>query len=170
MIPDLFRSMIFGAVMVYLAGCASIISGRYDDVIITTNPANAEIYDQSGADAVKLVGITPAKLTISRKAQPILLLRKDGFQDSTVVIKRRINPLISISIAPAMLFAIPQSFLVEDPASRGLVWMGFTFFNLIFTLLPDYSLGGAWEHKTQDDVSLEKEEIDAAIDDGRAVR
>jgi len=62
--------------------------------------------------------------------------------------------------------------------------MGFTFCNLLLTHLPDYFLGGAWEHKTQEgldrweivsptgqiDVSLEKEEIDAAIDDGRAVR
>ena len=161
MIPALFRSMFIGAVMVYLAGCASIIAGRYDDVIIITNPPNAEIYDQSGADAVKLLGITPAKLTISRNAQPVLLLRKDGFQDSTVVLKRRINPLISISIAPAILLGGVWSLLEDDPASRGTEkWMRFTFFNLLYMHLPDYFLGGAWEHNTQIDVSLEKEEVD----------
>ena len=45
------------------------------------------------------------------------------------------------------------------PNKEMTVWMGFTFYNLIYTHLPDYFLGGAWEHKTQINVSLQKEEV-----------
>ena len=82
----LFRVIVVGIAASYLMGCAAamttVVSGRYDEVIVSTNPSNVSIYDEDGTR----LALSPAKLTIARKDQPTLYLRKNGFQDTAIVI------------------------------------------------------------------------------------
>ena len=150
-----------GISVAHLAGCAipamtTVLSGRYDEVIISTTPSNVTIYDGAG----KPLAITPAKLTIARKDQPALHLRKDGYQDTTILLKRRLNRLVPISFIPAMVIG-GLSFQGSPDGKYFLPWFVFaSATNLIWSHLPDYFLGGAWDHKRQLDVSMEKEEAD----------
>ena len=94
MLPRLFRVIAVGIAASHLMGCGvpaltTVVSGRNDEVIVSTTPSNVSIYDGDGTP----LAITPAKLTIARKDQPVLHLRKDGFQDTTILLKRRVNRL-----------------------------------------------------------------------------
>lgn len=62
-------------------GCGTIIHGTTQDVQIASNPDDAQIW----IDGAKM-GSTPTKLTLSRKHEHILLIKKDGFKDATVTI------------------------------------------------------------------------------------
>ena len=84
MLSRLFRVIAVGIAASHLMGCdapalTTVVSGRYDEVIVSTTPSNVSIYDEGGTR----LALSPAKLTIARKDQPVLHLRKDGFQDTT---------------------------------------------------------------------------------------
>jgi len=159
MLPRLFRVIAVGIVISHLTGCAAlttVVSGRYDEVIVSTTPPNVNIYDDSGTRLAR----SPAKLTIARRDQPTLHLRKDGFQDTTIVIKRRLNRLVPLSIMPALVVGA-GSFQGSPDGKHFFRWFFFaSSVNLIWTHLPDYFLGGAWDHKNGIDVLMKKEEAD----------
>jgi len=136
-----------------------VVSGRYDEVIISTEPSNVGIYDEGGT----LLARSPAKLTFARKDQPIFNLRKEGFQDTTITLKRGINLLVvPLSILPAFAFAAIT--YPGDGENFG-GWLRFGKWvlknssrELIRSHLPDYVLGGAWDHKERVDVLMKKKE------------
>ena len=77
---------------VQIMGCATMVTGRYNEITFSTNPRNATILDESG----NVLAVTPAKLTIKKNEQPILRFVKDGFQDTTVVVSRRPSLFLSL--------------------------------------------------------------------------
>ncbi len=142
----LFQLITLGIAVSHLMGCAvtaltKVVSGRYDEVIGSTTPYNVGIYDESGMR----LAVSPAKLTIAKKDQPKLYLRKDGFQDTVIVGKKRVNRLVPLSILPALatgFFSLPPDVVKFWP------WVLFaSAINLTFFYPPDYFLGGAWDHK-----------------------
>jgi len=52
MLPILFKRTAILMASFYLSGCApamtTAVSGRYDEVIISTEPSNVQIYDKGG--------------------------------------------------------------------------------------------------------------------------
>ena len=101
MLPILFKRTAILMASLYFSGCApamtTAVSGRYDEVIISTEPSNVQIYDKGG----NLLARSPAKLTLARMSQPTLYLSKAGFRDTTITLKGRFNRLIPLSIVPA---------------------------------------------------------------------
>ena len=157
MLPRLFRVIAVGIAASHLMGCAltTVVSGRYDEIIVSTTPSNVSIYDEGGTR----LALSPAKLTIARKDQPTLHLRRDGFQDTTIVLKRRVNRLLPLSIMPAL--ATGMSFQGSPDGQKFLPWFLFaSAMDLTWSHLPDYFLGGAWDHEKQIDVLMKKEEAD----------
>ena len=152
-----YRVIAVGVVASHLMGCGApalttVVSGRYDEVIVSTTPSNVSIYDEGGTR----LALSPAKLTIARKDQPTLQLRKDGFQDTTIVLKRRVNRLVPLSIIQALV--IGMSFQGSPDGQNFLPWFLFaSAINLTWSHLPDYCLGGAWDHKKEIDVRMTKE-------------
>ena len=163
-LPILFKRTAILMATIYLSGCApamtTAVSGRYDEVIISTEPSNVGIYDERGT----LLARSPAKLTFERKEQPILNLYKEGFHDTTITLKRGINPLVPISILPALTLGALSFPGAPDGESFGrwsLFWKWFLIassMNLIWFHLPDHVLGGAWDHKERVDVLMKEEE------------
>jgi hypothetical protein len=152
----LFRVIVVGIAASYLMGCAAamttVVSGRYDEVIVSTNPSNVSIYDEDGTR----LALSPAKLTIARKDQPTLYLRKNGFQDTAIVIKRHINRLIPISLANALVVG-GLSFQGSPDGKNFLPWfLVASSINLIWAHLPDYFLGGAWDHQKEIEILMKK--------------
>ena len=153
-----YRVIAVGVVASHLMGCGApalttVVSGSYDEVIVSTTPSNVSIYDEGGTR----LALSPAKLTIARKDQPTLQLRKDGFQDTTIVLKRRVNRLVPLSIIQALVIG-GMSFQGSPDGQNFLPWFLFaSAINLTWSHLPDYFLGGAWDHKKEIDVRMTKE-------------
>ena len=161
MLPRLFRVIAVGITASHLMGCGApalttVVSGRYDEVIVSTTPSNVSIYDEGGTR----LALSPAKLTIARKDQPTLHLRKNGFQDTTILLKRRVNRLVPLSFMPAMVVG-GLSFQGSPDGKNFLPWFLFaSAMNLTWSHTPDYILGGAWDHKKEIDVLMKKKEAD----------
>ena len=157
-----YRVIAVGVVASHLVGCGApalttVVSGRYDEVIISTTPSNVSIYDEIGAR----LAVSPAKLTIARKNQPPLQLRKNGFQDTTIILKRRVNRLIPLSFITPMVGGALISALKSSDGQLSWWWfLGGSAIHLTWCHLPDYFLGGAWDHKREIDVLMKKKEAD----------
>ncbi len=153
----LFQLIALGITASHLMGCGvtaltTVVSGRYDEVIVSTTPFDVGIYDEGGMR----LAVSPAKLTIARKDQPKLYLRKDGFQDTAIVVKRRVNRLVPLSLMPALATGF---FSLPPDGVNSWHWVLFaSAMNLTFSHLPDYFLGGAWDHKQEIEVLMIQQE------------
>lgn len=158
MLPILFKRTAILMATFYLSGCApamtTVVSGRYDEVIISTEPSNVQIYDKGG----NLLARSPAKLTFARMSQPTLYMSKAGFRDTTITLKGRFNRLIPLSIVPALAVGAASFQGSPDGKNFGKWFLIASSMNLLWSHLPDYFLGGAWDHKERVDVLMKKEE------------
>ena len=122
-----------------IMGCATMMTGRYNEITISTNPSNAKIIDDSG----KVLAFTPAKLTFRKNEQPKLRFVKEGFQDSSVVLKRslRLYPIAQ------MLFWTGWYFVVPADGKTPLKWakIGAIYGGAFY--IADLLLGGAWTYR-----------------------
>lgn len=70
-------------ILVRLAtGCASIIHGSRQDINISSSPDDAEVW----IDGVRM-GATPTKVTLKRKDNYLVTVKKEGYKDATVKIE-----------------------------------------------------------------------------------
>ena len=150
MVPRFISVITIGIVFSQIVACGApalttVLSGRKDEVIISTTPERVSVYDRTG----KLLVITPAKVTISRKDNPLLHLRKNGFRDTTILLKHRLNRLLPASIVPAVIVG-GLSFQGSPDGKNFLPWLVVaSTLNLIWFHLPDYFLVGAYDHKKE---------------------
>ena len=124
-----------------IMGCATMVTGRYNEITISTNPTNATILDESG----NVLAVTPAKLTIKKNEQPMLRFVKDGFQDTTLVVSRR------PSLFYVMQMAMWTGWYFVNPADgkTPLNWAAAGgLYGGVFYMI-DRILGGAWEYKPE---------------------
>ncbi len=160
MVPIFIRVITIGITFSQIVACGApalttILSGRHDEVIISTTPERVSIYDSAG----KLLAITPAKVTIARKDSPLLYLHRDGFRDTTLLLKPRLNRLLPVSIVPAVVVG-GLSFQGAPDGKNFLPWLVVaSTLNLIWCHLPDYFLGGAYDHKKEIAVVMQKEDV-----------
>ena len=109
-----------------LSGCASIVSGRRDDVVISSKPSGAKftIVNQWGDTAY--IGRTPARIPLKRGAGYLIgsdytiAFEKEGYVKSVVMIKRDINPLCILGNIPWYILA-PFGWFIFDPWT-GAMW------------------------------------------------
>ncbi|NUN69161.1 MAG: PEGA domain-containing protein [Bacteroidetes bacterium] len=78
-------------ILVFLAirlstGCATIIHGSSQTMNVVTNPADAEVW----VDGMRS-GLSPTRLTLSRKEHHLITLRKEGYSDVNVRITKKIS-------------------------------------------------------------------------------
>ncbi len=70
-------------------GCGSIIHGQSQRIKISSNPESAGLW----IDGVR-IGVTPAEVTLKRKHDHFITLKKDGYKDITVMIESNISEWI----------------------------------------------------------------------------
>ena len=81
---------IIALIIVYMSvGCASIINGTTQDIQISTNPDNAEIWID-GAN----YGKTPSRVTLKRKSSYLISLKKEGHKETSVKIEGKVSSWI----------------------------------------------------------------------------
>jgi hypothetical protein len=81
------------ALLILLNGCATIINGTTQDVAITTDPSEAELL-VDGRETYK----SPAKITLKRKEDHMVVVTKDGYQKETVNIKSVLSGAVAGNI------------------------------------------------------------------------
>lgn len=81
-----------------LFGCASIVSGKRDNVAISSEPSDAKITIANQWGDIAYIGRTPALVPLKRGAGYLIgsdytiTFEKEGYVKSIVTIKRSINP------------------------------------------------------------------------------
>ena len=75
-------------------GCATLTSGMSDRVIVETTPSGAKVTDESGLHLTT----TPGYITIRKRETPKLTFSKDGFEDVTLQLSRKLNKNLRIYI------------------------------------------------------------------------
>ena len=133
--------VVVGLLTGQIMGCATMAMGRYNEISISTTPANATILDDSG----NVLAVTPAKLTIKKNEEPMLRFVKDGFQDTTVVIGR--SPSLFYVMQMAMYAG--WYFMVPADGKTPLNWAAAGGLYGGFFYIIDRMLGGAWEYKPE---------------------
>jgi hypothetical protein len=119
---DLSSLSVLVALIGLLPGCASIMSGRYADVTIASNPPNALVAIQDDANREVASFHTPgvAKLKRNRKylmpAGYTATIQAPGYETAQVPIRSTANPWI---LANVVLGGVPG--LIVDGAT-GAVW------------------------------------------------
>lgn len=91
--------MSFGLLLVVITGCATIVGGGpTQDVTVNSNPPGAAIFVAQIDDAGNLTGETamglqtPASVSLNRKGDWVVILKKEGFQDFTITPSKDVNP------------------------------------------------------------------------------
>jgi hypothetical protein len=116
-----FRVSVLATVL-FLAGCASIMSGRHAEVSIDSYPSNAHVVvrDRRGQQVASVN--TPGKVTLKRKERIIFPARytasieAPGYQGAEVPIRSTVNPWV---LGNVVLGGIPG--LIVDNAT-GAAW------------------------------------------------
>lgn len=77
------------AALLLVGGCASMVNGPTQTIPVTSDPAGALVFlDDVGA------GVTPCKVTLDRKSDHLLVLRKDGHEEYTMELRRTASPWV----------------------------------------------------------------------------
>jgi hypothetical protein len=77
----------------FTTGCATIVSGTTQKLSVTTQPSDATATVDGNMSAK-----TPAMFTLERKHDHTIQIKKDGFKETTVLIKRTFNGMATGNI------------------------------------------------------------------------
>jgi hypothetical protein len=89
-----FRDNSILLALIFLAGCATIVSGAHQDVVITSSPNSADVSISrvvAGMDQVEYTGMTPATVPLERKFEYVLSVMMDGYEPATVILENGLN-------------------------------------------------------------------------------
>lgn len=74
--------------MFWLCGCATLINSRTQNVGVSTSPVGARVWVHESDF------FTPTVLTLQRDDQYILLFTKEGYEQSSMTLTRRLSPWV----------------------------------------------------------------------------
>jgi hypothetical protein len=86
-LAKIFGFIVFAFVCIFLTGCASIISGRHQEVTFRSSPDEALVTIDGRA-----IGKTPLTAQIERKNNPqVVTIEKQGYKTETFQLKSTVN-------------------------------------------------------------------------------
>jgi len=74
-------------VLIFLVGCASIVSGPNEKIIFDSSPSAARV-DANGIQ----IGLTPFSRELSRSDEYSVVFSKNGYKEKTAIIENSLNP------------------------------------------------------------------------------
>jgi len=80
------KKIVLVAAAMSLSACGALFNGGPEDVMVSSNPAGAEVW----VDGTNR-GITPATLQLAKDKSHTITLRRAGYQEQTVTIDRRLS-------------------------------------------------------------------------------
>lgn len=74
------------AAALLLPGCATLLEGTSQEILVSTNPAGATCTLEREGQVIAIINTTPSAALVKRRKQDITVkCKKDGFQDATYV-------------------------------------------------------------------------------------
>lgn len=83
---------VLGVALSLQAGCATIISGRHQDVQVISSPSGAKVCTSGQCIT------TPGSLTLRRDTNHVILIEKDGYISETVMLTSGVGPAVAGNI------------------------------------------------------------------------
>ena len=118
-----------------LSGCATLMTGKTQEVTITSNPPNAivKINDKEHKATIKELQ-TPAKVSLSKKSSYIAIIEKPGYESAVVEIGRVASLWNFLDVVWIYFIPVP---LIYDINTGGFyvffTWLSVWYFKLIFS-------------------------------------
>jgi hypothetical protein len=108
------KKIVLVAAAMSLSACGALFNGGPANVLVSSNPAGAEVW----IDGTNR-GITPATLQLAKDKSHTLTLRRSGYTDQTVVINRKLSATYLIldilgGLVPVIVDAATGSWYVLD--------------------------------------------------------
>jgi hypothetical protein len=100
------RILALGMSVLILTSCATIISGKFDKVTITSQPPNADVFIDG--EKVGNTGATGNTIKVRKvyENNRTITLKKEGYNDTSFVVKQKIDPVFYLGVIPPA-FGIP---------------------------------------------------------------
>ena len=96
------RTICLFAATLLTARCATVAHGRYQSVLVNSNPSGAAVHVDCGAPAD--AGVTPVTVRLRRSAQNCsLTLTNPGYSASTIPFQRVRSGLVYANVAPGVV-------------------------------------------------------------------
>lgn len=95
---------VIAAIVLGMGGCASVVSGRYADVHLDSNPADAHVTVRDHRGATVAEARTPAVVSLKRNRKFFLpakytaTFESPGYQSASVPLRSTINPWVAGNI------------------------------------------------------------------------
>lgn len=113
------------AVVVSQTGCASIITGTSQNIMVNSDPSGAKVITDTG-----LTVVTPATIRLPKGRAVVLTAQKDGYEKDTQVLNTSFNGWF---IGNILLGGIPG--MIVDMADGA--YVNFDRSNVFFSLTPE---------------------------------
>lgn len=129
------RGVVFAITVVgtlTMAGCATVVNGRQQHVLVVSEPPGAEVLLNGES-----VGITPADVRMRRRAPTELQLQKPGYVTATVSVSRGVSRWVAVNL----IYFNPFAAQGMDSVSLWLLWAS-TWVGTLLTV--DFLSGGAY--------------------------
>lgn len=89
-------------VFLFLGGCASVINGSKEKITINSEPAGAKVIIDD-----KYIGKAPVIFEAERRKDLAVRLKKDGYNDTSIIIENKFSDLALLDLL------IPPFFLID---------------------------------------------------------
>jgi len=111
-------------------GCATMFTGTSQPVAVSSNPSGARVFVNGS-----YFGVTPVSVLLNTRSDYDIILQHEGFQDTTVTVARRFNPVALLNVVNIVFWLIDLS--------TGALWRldrAGVFVNLLPVQYPIYEL------------------------------
>ncbi len=92
------------------SACATIMTGTFQEVEIDSKPSGASVYVNGD-----LAGTTPCEIDLDQDTEPYVVLKKEGYADTRVKLKKSINGWLVLDIFTGLV----PGMLVDARAGAG---------------------------------------------------
>lgn len=101
---DVMRQVWLLSMMLLLSCCATMVNGTKEQIPVKSDPAGAVVTVECG-DAPLYGGLTPAVITVDRKADPCeLTIAKEGYVQEHVALTRELSRAMLANKVPGAVF------------------------------------------------------------------
>lgn len=97
-------------VAVFQSACATIMTGTFQGVEIDSEPSGAEVFVNGDS-----VGFTPVEVDLDQDTEPYVVLKKEGYANTRVKLKKSINGWLVLDIFTGLV----PGMLVDARAGAG---------------------------------------------------
>lgn len=95
------RSLVMTGLALLSAGCATMFTGNYDNVVVRSNPPGATVSINGSYK-----GTTPMVIALKRDRDHLISLHREGHPDAVRPVSRKFNPVAAVNLINPICWGI----------------------------------------------------------------